>query len=73
MILPASAARLFERFKSPPERSDEFQPLSVGARVSLNGLRAGKLLAIDRDARLILQQLGVLDGVNIDQFTPALL
>jgi DNA-binding CsgD family transcriptional regulator len=65
------AARLFERFQSPPERPDEFQPLSRwGAGVILLD-SAGKLLAIDPDARLILQQLGVLDGVTIDQFTPA--
>jgi DNA-binding CsgD family transcriptional regulator len=65
------AARLFERFESSPERPEEFLPLSRrGAGVILLD-SAGKLLAIDPDARLILQQLGVLDGVTIDQFTPA--
>ena len=42
----------------------------MGRRRHTSRLR-GKLLAIDPDARLILQQLGVLDGVTIDQFTPA--
>ncbi len=65
------AAQLFERLESPPERLDEFQPLSRWSAGVILLDSTGKLLAIDPDARLILQQLGVLDGVTIDQFTPA--
>jgi DNA-binding CsgD family transcriptional regulator len=65
------AARLFERLESPQERPDEFQPLSRWGTGVILLDSAGKLLAIDPDAGLILQQLGVLDGVTIDQFTPA--
>jgi DNA-binding CsgD family transcriptional regulator len=65
------AARLLERSESWPQQSYEFQPLSAWRSGIILLDSTGKLIAIDPDARLILQQLGVLDGVTIDQFTPA--
>lgn len=64
------ATRLLEHRESPPTHPDEFQSLSGWhTGVILLGSN-GKLIAIDPEARLILQQLGVLDGVSIDQFAP---
>jgi DNA-binding CsgD family transcriptional regulator len=64
------AAKLLERSESSAAQCDGFQPLSAWrAGVILLDSNC-KLLAIDPDARLILQQLGVLDGVAVDQFAP---
>jgi DNA-binding CsgD family transcriptional regulator len=65
------AARLLERSELSDPRGNEFHPLS-GWRTGVILMDSnGKLLAIDPDARLLLQQLGVLDGLTIDQFAPA--
>ena len=65
------AARLLERIESRSTEPTEFQQVSPWrAGIILLG-SDGKLLAIDPDARIILQQLGVLDGLTVDQFAPA--
>jgi DNA-binding CsgD family transcriptional regulator len=64
------ATRLLERSEPPPAQPGEFRPLS-GWRTGVILLdSSGKLIAIDPDARLILQQLAILDGVAVDRFAP---
>lgn len=62
------AAKLLEQIESAPTRPDDFQtvrPWRAGA-ILLDSDR--ELLAIDPDARIIFQQLGVLDGATITKF-----
>jgi hypothetical protein len=65
------AAQLLEGIEFSPTPLREFEPRPAGhaGTILLDANR--KLLTIDPDARLFLQQLGILDGVTVDQFTPA--
>jgi DNA-binding CsgD family transcriptional regulator len=64
------AARLLERNEVPYALPGEFQLASPWRPGVILLDAGGELVAIDPYARLVLQQLGVLDGVTVDQFAP---
>ena len=64
------AARLLERIESRSAEPTEFQQVSPWRAGIILLDSGGKLLAIDPDARIILQQIGVLDALTVDQFAP---
>ena len=64
-------ARLLERAESPRLPSNQFQAVpDWRPGIILLGSR-GEVIAIDPDARLLLQQVGVLDGISVDRFAPS--